>query len=431
MKKTFLFAIMMMAVLSAKAQLKVDTLGKVSIGSSTNSDASLYISNPNKAYGFYCLENMNDNIVAGIYNNTTSHKTTGFSGIYGSASGSSVQSGNVVGVKGSARGFETSNAAIGVWGYIVNAYPPKRGIGVLGSFKSSIPQSIIDTLYAGLFYGMAKVQGDLIVTGNIQGTLLAPAASLGMNQGQLTGEHSSKVMSNALKGLSANAYYHELTDEMIRAMNAENTPPKQQNIDYETLSDEEILAMEEATINSNNEEALPELSSMEKQILTKQHYGLDADQLEEVFPDLVYDNEDGSKSINYVEMVPILVQAINELNAKVEQLEGGSAANKPVTRGATNVDGMGENVVVLSLGQNKPNPFGATTSIEVSVPEDVQKAFIYVYDLQGKKVDQVDIIARGKQTIQVDAATLSDGMYLYSLIADGKVVETRRMIIEK
>lgn len=125
------------------------------------------------------------------------------------------------------------------------------------------------------------------------------------------------------------------------------------------------------------------------------------------------------------------VGAETTVYSRVEELEVGNAAKKVSTRGAAIYDGMGENVVVLSLGQNKPNPFGTTTSIEVSIPDDVQKAFIYVYDLQGKKVNQVDITARGKQTIQFNAANLSDGMYLYSLIADGKVVETRRMIVEK
>ena len=83
------------------------------------------------------------------------------------------------------------------------------------------------------------------------------------------------------------------------------------------------------------------------------------------------------------------------------------------------------------LKVDKSNPFVSSTEIEVSVPESVQNAFVYVYDLQSKKVQQVDIIARGKQTVQIDAADLSDGMYLYSLITDGKVMDTRRMIVEK
>ena len=177
------------------------------------------------------------------------------------------------------------------------------------------------------------------------------------------------------------------------------------------------------------EEELP-LSFVEKQVLTKRHFTLDAEQVEKLFPDLVYENEDGSKSINYVEMVPILVQAIGELKSEINELKGNGSARKisAKTTGINDVDGS---VDVLALGQNKPNPFGTSTEIEVSVPESVQSAFVYVYDLQGKKVQQVDITARGKQTVELNAIGLSDGMYLYSLIADGKVVETRRMIVEK
>ena len=170
---------------------------------------------------------------------------------------------------------------------------------------------------------------------------------------------------------------------------------------------------------------------MEQQVLSKQHFGLDVEQLEEVFPDLVYKDENGSKSINYVEMVPILVDAINELSAKVEALEGDNGTIKKAQQKASGINDAEERVTLLSLGQNKPNPFGTTTTIEVSVPESVQNAFIYVYDLQGKKVEQVDIAARSKQSIQLSSTDLTDGMYLYSLIADGKVVETRRMIVEK
>ncbi len=252
-----------------------------------------------------------------------------------------------------------------------------------------------------------------------------------MTEGDVSDRCSSHLFSDALTGLTANRYYHKLSDETARALNADNsTRELALSIDYENLSEEECLAMEEAEFNTQDKEEIPELSSIEKQVLTKQHYGLDADQLEEVFPDLVYENEDGSKSINYVEMVPILVQAINELQSEIDELKGGAAAKKAATK-ATGIEDAGDDVTMLSLGQNKPNPFGTSTDIEVSVPDDVQNAFIYVYDLQGKKIDQVDITARGKQTIQLNAASLGNGMYLYSLIADGKVVETRRMIVEK
>jgi hypothetical protein len=182
---------------------------------------------------------------------------------------------------------------------------------------------------------------------------------------------------------------------------------------------------------ANDEREFETIDEIDKTELTRLHYGLIGDDLKEVFPDLVYDNEDGTQSINYVEMVPILVQAINELSAKVAELEGKDGAVKKVSSKATGINDVDGRVEVLALGQNKPNPFGTSTEIEVSVPESVQSAFVYVYDLQGKKVQQVNLTARGKQTVQLNAADLTDGMYLYSLIADGKVVETRRMIVEK
>ena len=186
-------------------------------------------------------------------------------------------------------------------------------------------------------------------------------------------------------------------------------------------------------VDNNTEEISVDdipLSFIEKQIYSRQHYGLSADELEAIFPDLVYENEDGSKSINYVEMVPILVQAIGELKSEINELKGNDSARKVAAK-TTGIDSFDENVEVLALGQNKPNPFGTSTEIEVCVPQSVQSAFVYVYDLQGKKVQQVNLTARGKQTVQLNAADLTDGMYLYSLIADGKVVETRRMIVEK
>lgn len=428
MKKIIILFVMMMAVLNVKAQLKIDSLGIAYITHGTYRSNKAYLNMDGPNQHLYCYMQANTNqifIPAGEFFSTNAG------------------TGNVLGLKGSAYGNNNIEYAIGIRGFAspgtVNrgigvqgclSTTAKRGAGIMGS-KTLSGYSSIDSLYAGFFKGLTKVQGDFIVTGNIQGTLLnAPASPSGVNQGGQVEERSSQVMSNALLGLTANTFYHELSDEMLRALNADCTTKEQPTtIDYNGLTDEEGRTLEEAELNAEGD-VVPELSAIEKQILTKQHYGLDADQLKEVFPDLVYEDENGIKSINYVEMVPILVQAINELSAKVEMLEGGSTAKKAQTKAAS-ADGIGDNIVMLSLGQNKPNPFGTTTSIDVCIPESVQKAFIYVYDLQGKKVEQVDIVTRGKQTVQLNAAILSDGMYLYSLIADGKVVETRRMIVEK
>jgi hypothetical protein len=56
---------------------------------------------------------------------------------------------------------------------------------------------------------------------------------------------------------------------------------------------------------------------------------------------------------------------------------------------------------------------------------------IYIYDLSGKQIDQYLVEGRGKTSVTISARSLDAGMYLYSLIADGNVVDTKRMILTK
>lgn len=298
------------------------------------------------------------------------------------------------------------------FGVIANT--PYTWPGVLGAaLYASVNYGMIypDDLYAGYFDGDVKVIGNIRATGLITDCILGFSLPNGSSSRQLrTSDVTFKNISNSLSSLQVGTYYSQNV--------AEKKPVYSVRTLKELTSEEEenIRRIEQQKVKAND---------------SRLHYALDADQLEEAFPDLVYENEDGSKSINYVEMVPILVQAINELTAKVAVLEGNEMTSKRAIPSTTGISTTDESVTLLSLGQNKPNPFGETTSIAVSVPEDVQTAFLYVYNLNGSKVAQVDIPARGTTSVTLSAATLSEGMYLYSLVADGKIVQTRRMIVEK
>lgn len=52
----------------------------------------------------------------------------------------------------------------------------------------------------------------------------------------------------------------------------------------------------------------------------KIHYGLIAQEMEQVYPDLVY-NDKGSKTINYVELIPILLLKIKDLQEQIDVLK--------------------------------------------------------------------------------------------------------------
>jgi hypothetical protein len=58
----------------------------------------------------------------------------------------------------------------------------------------------------------------------------------------------------------------------------------------------------------------------------KQHYGLLAQNVEEVFPELVEENYFGYKSVNYQELIPIIISKMKNMQSEIDQLK--EALNK-------------------------------------------------------------------------------------------------------
>jgi trimeric autotransporter adhesin len=81
--------------------------------------------------------------------------------------------------------------------------------------------------------------------------------------------------------------------------------------------------------------------------------------------------------------------------------------------------------------QNNPNPFSTDTEIKMELPETTRQATIVVYNLEGKQLKNITVSERGKATVKISGNELSAGMYLYTLIADGEVVDTKRLILTK
>jgi hypothetical protein len=52
-----------------------------------------------------------------------------------------------------------------------------------------------------------------------------------------------------------------------------------------------------------------------------QRYGVIAQELETVLPNLVNTTHEGSKSVNYIELIPFLIGSIRELKQTVEHLQ--------------------------------------------------------------------------------------------------------------
>lgn len=81
-----------------------------------------------------------------------------------------------------------------------------------------------------------------------------------------------------------------------------------------------------------------------------------------------------------------------------------------------------------TLSQNTPNPASGRTMISYSIPESVRQAQILIYDHMGHTIRTFDVRTRGEGILYLDASTLRKGMYKYSLITDGKLVDTKTLV---
>ncbi|WP_461791364.1 tail fiber domain-containing protein [Pedobacter sp.] len=208
--------------------------------------------------------------------------------------------------------------------------------------------------------------------------------------------------------------------------------------------------------------------------------GFIAQEIQTIDPRLTFEADDSLLHVKYEKVVPILAEAIEELNSEVEskdsiidvlvtenaeqdstinaqqttiddlnnrltQLENclsgilpylcqlshsAIQANTPAAqeevRKNLNVTLSNRNAIVLD--QNVPNPFAEQTVINFSIPETVKKAQIHFYDGNGRFMNSVEVVERGLGSITVFGSDLSTGVYTYTLVADGQVVATKKMM---
>jgi hypothetical protein len=81
------------------------------------------------------------------------------------------------------------------------------------------------------------------------------------------------------------------------------------------------------------------------------------------------------------------------------------------------------------LSQNVPNPATGTTRIDYVLPQSlVKNAVLEVYRYDGQQMDRFVLQAR-THTRQLTIADWQPGVYYYSLVVDGKVIATRKMVV--
>jgi hypothetical protein len=110
---------------------------------------------------------------------------------------------------------------------------------------------------------------------------------------------------------------------------------------------------------------------------------------------------------------------------------GNSAGRMDITRTPESPIRVEEPNLETQMFQNFPNPFNGTTTIDMFIQPSVRVARVQVIDMTGRPVQNIEIHGRARTSVSVSSDNLATGIYIYSFIVDGRVVDTKRMVVTK
>ena len=202
---------------------------------------------------------------------------------------------------------------------------------------------------------------------------------------------------------------------------------------------------------------------------SKKQYGFIAQELEELLPELITNNSKAAdidtlgnvihpaidfKAVYYLELIAVLTKGMQEQQQKIEDLQTQlnnfqntvnnccSLSENRSMQNPTNPsnENVGNNMLSrqtkvnlndyksITLEQNVPNPFSEQTLITYNIPENASRAQIMFYNFNGKLIHTEELAKKGLGSLNIFANDLSSGIYSYTLIIDGKIIETKKMI---
>lgn len=170
----------------------------------------------------------------------------------------------------------------------------------------------------------------------------------------------------------------------------------------------------------------------------RKYYGMIAQEVEKLFPDVVFhhNGDDGKDyyTMDYSAMGVLAIKGIQELKPVVDkQQEQIDQLQQELAELKQLVARLKGEVVTYSgagsLGLATPNPAHSTARISYNLPSANSRAQLVLTDNAGRTVRTVALNASGM--VNINTASLSNGVYNYTLVVDGKSVETKKLTITR
>lgn len=169
--------------------------------------------------------------------------------------------------------------------------------------------------------------------------------------------------------------------------------------------------------------------------------GLIAQELQTVLPEVVRDYdievdeatgktkhvEAARLGVFYSDIIPVLIKGMQEQQQQIEGLK--HMVEKLLANNTTGIKNISSQTTYNLVGN--PNPVNGKTNISFNIPPQIKNAQIVIVDSAGKKIKSYNDLTIGNNTIVFETENLKGGIYIYSLIVDEVIVDTKILSVIK
>jgi len=78
-----------------------------------------------------------------------------------------------------------------------------------------------------------------------------------------------------------------------------------------------------------------------------------------------------------------------------------------------------------------PNPFSLNTEIKFEIPDNATSAQLMICNLNGVELKSYHITQKKLGSVIIQGAEFSAGIYLYILLINNQIIDTKKMVLTK
>lgn len=427
-------------------RLTISGAGNVGIGTTTPS-ARLHVEPAGDGGGIYAKGN------DGIAVSARSFQGIGVYAYSETAYGVRAECPQGTGIKTSGQnyGVEANGEYAGVWGF------SSDGTGLVGSSTSSNGVYGSSTSFYGVNGSSSSSYG---VSGSSTSSYGVNGYSTSSRGGNFESYNSYGLVARTTNGYYAGVFYGNMytSGTLVQASD------KNLKSNIQDLGDAMSIINK---LKPKNYEFKNDAKYASLNLPKGNHYGLLAQDVQEVLPNLVSESSHELKSVqpmqavklsaegkplpepavtqqketiesikikgvNYIELIPIMVKAMQELKTETDKQIADLKSEISDLKSLISKNGNTSESTSLSgyIKQNAPNPANNNTVISYYTPNNTITAQLLITDMNGRVLKTYNA-SKGEGQVNISNGELPSGTYIYTLYVNSNKIDSKQMVIMK